>query len=444
MGKIEALDSKEVGVKKIAIVVLFVVFLFGQAPFSRGAGFLIYEHGAAAMAMAGAFVSLANDPSAIFHNPAGIAFLPGTQMALGTTLIWSKASVELPNWPYPSQRNWEQISQTFYPSSFYLTQNLGDKVTLGFGFFSPYGLGAKWPMENEQGGFPLRYLGYEDDMKTFFFNPTIAFKASENFSVGVGVSYVYSTVKFKLVERADFSSIGAGAYDVPASLEGNGDAFSFNAGMLYRGKNFSFGFNYRSGFAIDYKGDMSLDTSKVPSFLQGFVATAAKGETSFKFPHILGAGVSFNISEKFILSADAHYVLWSRFDEYMVEFTEQDRGVPLEPLEVAENFEDAWTLRGGIQYLISPQFTLRAGALYDWTPQPVETMDPLLPDANRFALTVGFGLKLGKSFVLDLAYQYEPFEDRTAPNRDVYPLNLGEGAYKTHADLLGISLSFVF
>jgi long-chain fatty acid transport protein len=439
---IEASDPKEVGVKKIAIVVFFACFLFGQAPLSRGAGFLIYEHGAAAMAMAGAFVSLANDPSAVFHNPAGIAFLNGTQMALGTTLIWSKASVDLPNWPVPSQRSWDQISQTFYPSSFYLTHNLG-KVALGFGFFSPYGLGAKWPMENEQGEFPLRYLGYEDDMKTFFFNPTIAFKASENFSVGFGVSYIYSTVKFKLVKRA------AGAYDVPASLEGNGDAFGFNAGLLYRGKNFGFGLNYRSGFTIDYKGDMDLDPSRVPSFLQPYVATTAKGETSFRFPDILSVGISFNLTERFLLSADAHYVLWNRFDKYVVEFTEQDRGVPIEPLEIEENFKDAWTLRAGIQYSFSAQFALRAGVLYDYTPQPIETMDPLLPDANRLALTIGFGYKLGKSVVLDLAYQYEMFEDRTAPNRYIEdyqfgPLNLGEGAYKTHADLLGVSLSFLF
>jgi long-chain fatty acid transport protein len=440
---IVATDLKEVGVKKIALVALFVCLLFGQAPFSRGAGFLIYEHGAAAMAMAGAFVSLANDPSAIFHNPAGIAFLNGTQMALGTTLIWSKASVDLPNWPVPSQKSWDQISQTFYPSNFYLTHNFG-KVALGFGFFSPYGLGAKWPMENEQGGFPLRYLGYEDDMKTFFFNPTIAFKASENFSVGVGVSYIYSTVKFRLVQIADFTSYGAGKYDVPASLEGNGDAFGFNAGLLYRGKNFGFGLNYRSGFTIDFKGDMTLDPSKVPSFLQPYIPTTAKGETSFRFPHILGVGISFNLTEKFLLSADAHYVLWSRFDKYVVEFTEQDRGVPIEALEIEEKFEDAWTLRGGIQYSFSPQFALRAGVLYDYTPQPIETMDPLLPDANRLALTIGFGYKLGKSVVLDLAYQYEMFEDRTAPNRDIYPLKLGVGAYKTHADLLGVNLSFLF
>jgi long-chain fatty acid transport protein len=433
-------------VKRNLTVILFALVFLGQASLSHGAGFLIYEHGAAAMAMAGAFVGVANNPSAIWHNPAGIAFLKGTQMSLGTTLIWSKASVNLPNWPYPTQRNWEQTSQTFYPSNFYLTHSLGDKVTLGFGFFSPYGLGAKWPMENQQGAFPLRYLGYEDDMKTFFFNPTIAFKLDENFSIGVGVSYIYSTVKFKLVQSADFGAYGR--YDVPGDLEGNGHAFSFNAGLLYRGKNFGLGLNYRSGFTIDYKGDLSLDTSNVPSMLQSYVANTAKGTTAFRFPHILGVGVSFNVTEKFLLSADAHYVLWSRFDKFVVDFTDQDRGVELEPLDVEEMFKDSWTLRVGLQYMVTPKFALRAGYLWDETPQPVDTMDPLLPDANRYAITAGFGYTFGH-LVLDVTYHYEVFSDRTGPNRyiEAYqmgPLNLGEGAYKTHADLLGISLSFVF
>jgi long-chain fatty acid transport protein len=435
-------------VKRNLTVILFVLVFLGQASLSQGAGFLIYEHGAAAMAMAGAFVGVANNPSAIWHNPAGIAFLKGTQMSLGTTLIWSKASLDLANWPVPSQRSWDQTSQTFYPSNFYLTHSLGDKVTLGVGFFSPYGLGAKWPLENQQGAFPLRYLGYEDDMKTFFFNPTVAFKVNENFSIGVGVSYIYSTVKFKLVERADFSAFHFPAYDVPASLEGNGHAFSFNAGLLYRGKNFGLGFNYRSGFTIDYKGDLSLDTSNIPSPLQPYVANTAKGTTAFRFPHILGVGVSYNVTEKFLLSADAHYVLWSRFDEYVVDFTDQDRGLPLEPLDVEEMFKDSWTLRAGLQYMVTPKFALRAGYLWDETPQPVDTMDPLLPDANRYAITAGLGYTFGH-VVLDVTYHYETFSDRTGPNRyiEAYQmgtLNLGEGAYKTHADLLGISLSYVF
>ncbi len=438
--------------KKIFAVALFGLIVLSQANLGYGAGFLIYEHGAAAMAMAGAWVSVADNPSAIWHNPAGIAFLKGTQVSVGTTLIWSRANLELTNWPLAqaisAQRNWDQISQTFYPSNVYLTQSLGDRITLGFGFFSPFGLGAKWSEEPLTGGlpstekFPFRYLGYEDDMKTFFFNPVVGFKLSDQFSVGVGVSYVYSTVMFRTVEYRDFGPYGA--YDVPAEMNGNGDAWNFNAGLLYRGEKFGFGLNYRSAFSIKYSGDLDLNISGLPTYLQPYVPTKAKGETTFKFPGIFSFGFSVNFTEKFLLSADANYVIWSRFDKYVVTFDN-----PLiEPMSVDENFKDSWTFRLGAQYKATEKFALRGGFLYDWTPQPVETMDPLLPDSDRYAFTFGIGYTIGK-FILDVTYHHELFSDRTAPNRyipsyQVGPINLGESTYKMTADLLGISLSFVF
>jgi long-chain fatty acid transport protein len=391
------------------------------------------------MAMAGAFISVANDPSAIFHNPAGIAFLKGTQVSVGTTLIRpSNKMILLQPPPWEPQETWKGKSQTFYPSTFYLTQSIGEKVTLGFGFFTPYGLGSSWPKENQ-----FRYLGYEDDMKTFFFNPTVGVKLTDQLSVGVGVSYVYSTVNFKLVEIADFSAFGMGTYDVPAEMEGSGDSWSFNAGLLYRAEKFSLGFNFRSGFDLEYTGELKLDRSSVPAPVRGFVPEGSEGQTTFKFPHILGVGASYNFTDAFLLTADIHYILWSRFDEYVVTFDNP----ALEKLVMSENWEDSFLFRLGGQYRLSPGFALRAGILYDETPQPVESMDPLLPDANRVAFTGGFGWNLTKKVVLDLTFHHEIFEDRTSSNRGIYDFGVvdyGRTNYEMTANLLAASLTFVF
>jgi long-chain fatty acid transport protein len=436
--RVQSQYFKEAGVKKYLVVAAFVCLLLGQAHLGQASGFLIYEHGAAAMAMGGAFVAVANNPSAIFHNPAGIAFLKGTQVSVGPTFILPSGHLTLPNWPVANQRTWKQENAVFYPTNFYLTHSVGDRVTLGFGFFSPYGLGSKWPKEN-----PLRYLGYEDDMKTFFFNPTIGIKLTDKFSVGFGVSYIYSTVKFKLVELEDFTAYHLSKYDVPAALDGNGHGWAVNAGALYRTDKFSIGVNWRGAFDIKYTGDLALDTSALPAPIKPAVPTTAKGDTTFKFPDILGVGVAFNPTDKLLLSADFHYVTWNRFDKYVVTFDDPK----LAPMEVEENFKDSWLLRGGGQYSFCDKFALRLGILYDKTPQPVDTMDPLLPDANRVALTGGFGFKLSRNVILDVGYQYEVFSDRTAPNRNVYNLgsiNLGEGTYDMTANLIGLSLSFVF
>ena len=76
-------------------------------------------------------------------------------------------------------------------------------------------------------------------------------------------------------------------------------------------------------------------------------------------------------------------------------------------------------------------------------------MDPMLPDADRWAITAGFGYNTGK-FAIDMAYQYEPFKDRESPNRYFYLLplnptvNEGLGTYSTTAHLFGVSFRFMF
>jgi long-chain fatty acid transport protein len=424
--------------KYITAIAIFSLVFFGLSSLSHGSGFLIYEHGAAAMAMGGAFVALGNNPTAVFHNPAGIAFLEGTQISLGTTLITSKSSLELTN----LATTVDTVSQWFYPSTFYITHKINDRIAAGFGFFSPYGLGTKWPED-----YALKYISTEDDMKTFFFNPVVAVKLDDNFSVAVGVTYVYATLGFDRVNLVDLTGYGGSVYEAPIELKGTGSAFGLNAGALYRGENFSLGFNWRGGFDLDLEGDLALDNINIPAVFQAAVPTAADVTTTMGIPHILGFGAAFNLTESLIFTADFHYVLWTSFDEFVIEVDNPDP-VPDETETFEENWKDSYVIRGGFQYMVNENFALRAGFLYDKTPQPVETMDPLLPDANRWAVTGGFGYKSG-NFVIDVAYQYEPFADRESENRGLvlHPVsgaNLGLGTYSTTAHLIGVSIGFIF
>jgi len=442
-------------VKKVLMVTLSVVVLLSLNPSANGAGFLIYEHGAAAMAMGGAFIGLANNPTAIFHNPAGLAWLDGTQISLGTTLITSKSSLELPNWPDPTYQTVDQESQWFYPSTFYISHKFSDRITAGFGFFSPYGLGTKWPKD-----YPLKYIATKDDMKTFFFNPAVAIKLSEEFSLAFGVSYIRATLTFELVEHVDLADaipglpIGLLAYDVPITLKASGNGWGLNAGAMYKGENFSVGLNWRGGFKVKFDGDLDLDTSgvQIPAPYNQLIPafpTEGTASTSFNFPQIFGLGFAFNLSQSVLFTADFHMVFWSCYDEFIVDVDV----LGFKDKIVEEHWENSMLFRGGLQYNLNESFSLRVGALYDQTPQPEKYMDPILPDANRWAVTGGFGYKTG-SFVINVAYQYEVFSDRTSPNRSILPyqvevfpgtfINLGEGTYSNIAHLIGISLGYNF
>lgn len=423
--------------KKHLGLVLCLALSLGLAPLAHGSGFLIYEHGAAAMGMAGAFVSIGNDATTVFHNPAGMSFLKGTNISLGGTVIIPKGSLSLPNWPFdPKFKNVKQIDQTFLAPNFYLTHRFG-KFAAGIGVFAPYGLGTKWPE-----AYPLRYLGTSNEMQTIFINPSVSYLVNDNLSVGGGVSFVTSKLSLNLVRLVEIGPYWTG--DVPASLDGaTGNALSFNLGVLFKTDSYSLGATWRSAFDIKYKGDIALDTAGVPAPFKGFVPTTGSVQTTFKFPDIFTFGVSFNPLEALTVGVDAQYYTWKRYDKYVIDITYPSGFPPAEPETVLENWKNTWIVRLGLQYQLNESLALRGGIIYDWSPQPVESIDPNLPDANRYALTAGIGYKIGR-FMIDAGYQYERFSDRTSPNRNIYPFGLGQGTYKTTGHLFGVSLGYAF
>ncbi|NLH76015.1 MAG: hypothetical protein GX465_03145 [Acidobacteria bacterium] len=405
------------------VFALLAVSLLVLAPAARSSGFLIYEHGAAAMAMAGAFTSLAKDPSAIWHNPAGLAFLDGTRIMGGATFIVSSGSVVFPD--YPGAPKYDQIHKLFYPPNLYVSHKVSDRVAVGIGVTSPFGLGIEWP---EPASFPWRFLGTKSDMVTFNVNPTVAVKLSERFSLGAGVSFVFSKLTQSQVQ---LMPMGETLVEVPAEADVDGTAFAFNAGALYRGDGFRVGLSYRSRFTLDYSGSITLD---VPVYETPFEGT---GETSFRFPDIMTLGLSFDLTKKLVWAVDLHYFLWSVYDGYTFHIEVPDLALA-EDIVVPTLWKDSWIARTGLEYLATGRLALRAGFAYDRTPQPAATMDSGLPDANRTTFTAGFGYTLGK-VTLDFAYQYENFHERTSARPDIF-----QGTFDTRAHLFGVNLGYKF
>ena len=430
------------GKSKLALIAIALMVF---APAARGAGFLIYEHGAAAMAMGGAFTAIANNPSAIWHNPAGLAWVPGTQAMVGGTFIFPSGSVFMPN--YPGAPTYNQIKQVFTPPNVYISHKFSDRVTAGIGFMAPFGLGTSWPNTTDS-PFPLRYLGYYNDMKTFFVNPTIAVKLTDELALGLGVSYIFSDLAIDLYQSITLPPEDGSAYDLPTAMKASGNSFNFNAGILYKGKGFSLGASYRSHFNINYSGTVTVDNSLAPAPYQPYIPTAGIVKTTFKFPDVLTAGIAINVTDKLLWSFDFHTYFWGRFDSYTADITFPSP-FPPESLTAPQNWKNSHCTRMGFEYQATAKLALRLGGFYDETPQPVETMDPNLPDNDRWAITGGLGYTIGK-FVIDVGGHFEHFLARTSQHGYIftggvpYDPNPAAGTYKTQAFLLGINLTYKF
>ena len=69
--------------KRLITVKLLIFLLVVSADYAYSAGFALMQQGTGPMGQGNAFVAQADDPSALFFNPAGISQLEGSQAYLG-------------------------------------------------------------------------------------------------------------------------------------------------------------------------------------------------------------------------------------------------------------------------------------------------------------------------------------------------------------------------
>ncbi|HEY0782651.1 MAG TPA: outer membrane protein transport protein, partial [Thermoanaerobaculia bacterium] len=161
-------------------------------------------------------------------------------------------------------------------------------------------------------------------------------------------------------------------------------------------------------------------------------------KTSIKYPDLASIGFAFALTPELLVEADVNRTGWGRFDELKIDFTGagQDRFDSTIP----EKWKSVLTYRAGVRWSVNPTSQWRLGLLYDKTPQPEQSVNPLLPDADRTGLSLGYGYT-GGSFKADFALTYLDFKDRTRAKSFT-----GDGpffgTYSTRALLLGTTLSF--
>jgi len=428
-----------------------LVILVSSATLFAG-GFQINESGARAMAMAGAFTGLANDASAIYFNPAGITQLKGTHISVGTSII-------LPNSKFtgfkesspiiPPSAEYEMESQVFTPINFYITQQLTEDLFMGLGVYNPYGLGTKWADT-----WPGRYAALDTEVRTFFFNPVIAYKVSDALSISAGFVYAYGDVKIiKNLFLADPVTHAPKA-DAQTVLEGDGTAMGWTAGFLFKPtENSSIGLDIRSGTEFEFEGT-AVTTPATLDFTHPLAGPMSlplpSGDIAATLNTPLNVTLGFALKgEETTWVADIQWVGWSSYDTLAVDFATYVSPTDGSTRTAApREYNNTYIFRLGMETVMSDNFMLRGGILYDVNPVSDKYVEPTLPDSDRLGLNIGFGYKLTDNISIDVAYMYLIFMEREITNSSLgagypapYDVNLN-GTYNSYSHLLGVNFSY--
>lgn len=383
-------------------------------------------HGAKAAGMGTAFAGLADDPSAILYNPAGLTQVEGTAVYGGISVVSLSTEYE-----DPSGRTEKTGSQLFFPPHLFLSTDLDRKnLRLGLGLYSPFGTGGRsWSNTSLN-----RYASTGNLIGTLSVNPTAAWLVAPGFSVAAGADYMRASIKME--RMMDQSAAGAG--DAESKMEADGHGWGYNFGFLLSpSSDLNIGFAYRSRVRVDYEGDITI-TNIAPALqsLFGGAAYSTGIRTTTKFPDIYSLGVAVKPSDRLVLDVDIELVRWSSFDSIYLDLDREVAAALTDGLALLD-WKDSWQIKAGADYKIDESFSVRGGYAYIPSPVPDSTLEPGNPDADQHNISIGMGYKTGAT-TIDLFYNYTVFEKRTVSNL------FTTGTYSNTAHYIGVSTDYRF
>ena len=409
---------------------LAVLGLVSSANMALGAGFALYEGSARGNALGGALVGRADDPSALFYNPAGITQLPKWQVMAGATTIGPKTDV------FTTCRGTDTRSETkanlWVSPHLYATCQCADAIWFGLGVFSRFGLGTEFD-ETWHG----RYNNYNAVIQTSTVNPNVAFKVNEKLSLAAGASWMWFDLT--LEQKIDFGGMvgNPNALDVDQSLTGQGDSsgYGFNLALHYKACEWMcLGISYISQVRQKITGDADFSKpSATPASL--FKDTKASGE--LRLPDMVFVGLAFYPLGRLSLEIDGVWTGWSTYDKFTVDY--RDPILPgLDSVTRDKQWNDVWRLQLGAEYQALDWLDFRLGYVRDNSPIAAETADYLVPSNDRHVYTMGCGIHWGR-WIGDLSYSYVVSENRSVvarPEEGILDARFEDG----YAHMFGFSI----
>jgi long-chain fatty acid transport protein len=372
-------------------------------------GFALPDQDAFATARGEAFVATADNPSAIYYNPAGIAQLDGDNFRGGIYGICLGPTFKPPAGNANSGRTYHSSDQYAAVPQFFYSHTLENlPLSLGLGIYAPFGGSMDW---GQNTGF--RQVAISGSLKYITVAPTVAWKILPSLSVGAGAMVNYAHLK-----------TSQGFQQTPSSFkdffnfDGEGWSVGYNAGVLWKPiEQLSLGVNFRSSANVNLEGHTHYQNPLLTP------STYSPANMSMNFPCTIVPGISYRPTEKWNLEFDANYTDWSSFGNF--DLYEKNPPPPTaqnKDIHVRFDWQGSWIYEFGVTRYFDNGWHASAGYAFNENSVPNKYYTPWAADLDRHFFSVGAGFN-GKIFDFDVAFQfgYGPSHTVNNSNPSVQP-----------------------
>lgn len=371
---------------------------------ARAVAFRVPNQDARAVARGNAFTATADNPSAIYYNPAGLAFLEGTQFRASAYPIWLKVDHESAGDGRVSTRDQLQgVAQVYFTST-----AAGGKLAGGVGLYTPYGLGTLWPDDA-----PFRALGTKAELMYLAVNPVIAWRPLPALAVAAGPSVDWGRATLR-------QGIGPRPSD-QFNFTGTDLGLAATAGFLWRPhRQHSFGLSWRSAGAMTFEGEAETRV--------GELRFEQDATYRLNLPQHVIVGWSFRPTPAWNLEVNVDWTDWHAVDTATL-------GLPGGKTEVPFEWESGFMYQFGLTRTFASGLALSGGYWYGEETVPDARYKPIVPDVALHVVSAGLAWRWG-AWDLEAVYQLGLGPTRTVRGSEG---GLADGTYSYLSHALSLA-----
>ncbi len=398
-----------------------------------------FGFGARGPGIGNAMTALADDFSANYYNPAGLATRDALQLQLGYVYIDPMLALNGEDLDVDGVRGFQ--GGLVVPGDVW-----GHRLAVSLGLYLPdEHITRLRALPESQPRFAL----YDNHPQRLVLTTSVAFEVlQDQLYLGVGLTYLSDT-KGRLDVSGQVDLQDPNGTILQAAVDVDFEAVRYpSAGIVWRPTdNLRIGLAYREEFQLTLdigvvvNGDIVLGgATEFPTpLVEGARLEVASNNSNLFSPRQLSLGIAWSdygpnnsankIHPCWTLTAQLDWYQWSRFTTPTARLTtELDAGalplsIPANPVPLSPSFSDILVPRIGAEWFFfdSEHIDLqaRAGAYWEPTPAPAQTGATNFADGDKFGvglgLTIGFkdlGALMARPFYLDIAASWIAMPER--------------------------------